>query len=148
MDILYGNINSFFEGLLSDLKCRNDTKAYIISIYGKYKTSNQDLSKDNITLQFSQARNKQDFSAYQNLGDWIFFANTIAPQHLHGASKSYYDTIARLSYYSCYKLINHQWALFEELADDFLVLEDRVKNKLPKLRNQTPTGIYIDPYDL
>jgi len=148
MDILYLNVNSFFEDLLSDLNCRNDTKAYIISIYGKYRTSSYDLSKDNITLQFSQAKTKQDFSTYQNLGDWIFFVNTIAPQHLNNASKNYYDTIARLSYYSCYRLINREWALFEELADDFLFLEERVKNKIPKLKNQTPKGIYIDPCDL
>ncbi len=133
MDISHKNISSFFDELLADLKCQQDTKAYIVSIYGKFKTADFDLSQDSVTLLFSQARNKQDFLTYQNLGDWIFFANTIAPQHLHNASKDYYDTIARLSYYSCYKIVNHQWKLFEELADDFLSLEEQVKRRLPKL---------------
>jgi len=84
-------------------------------------------------LLFAQARNKQDFLTYQNLGDWIFFANTIAPKHLQFASKDYYDTIARLSYYSCYKIINREWKLFEELADNFIILEEQVKRRLPKL---------------
>lgn len=130
MNITHKNITNFFDELLSDLECQRDTKAYIISIYGKYKTADFDLSKDSVTLLFSQARSKHDFLTYQNLGDWIFFANTLAPNHLKFASKDYYDTVARLSYYSCYKIINNQWKLFEELADNFLVLEKQVIKKL------------------
>jgi len=130
MEIYRNNITRFFEGLLEDLECQRDTKAYIVSIYGKYKSSEFDLSKDSVTLLFAQARSKQDFLTFQNLGDWIFFANTMAPNHLQWASKDYYDTVARLSYYSCYRLINRQWKLFEELADSFLALEGQVKTKL------------------
>lgn len=148
MQTTYRNITNFFDDLLIDLECQQDTKAYIVSIYGKYKTAEFDLSKDSVTLLFAQARDKQDFLCYQNLGDWIFFANTIAPQHLQFASKEYYDTVARLSYYSCYKLINRQWRLFEELADDFLTLEEQVKRRLPQLNKQTSEGIYIGPFDL
>lgn len=147
MDVFHRNISSFFDELLSDLNCQNDTKAYIVSIYGKYKTAEFDLSKDSITLLFAQARSNQDFLIYQNLGDWIFFANTLAPQHLQAASKEYYDTVARLSYYSCYKLINRQWKLFEELADDFTKLETQVRQRLPQLNIRTSEGIYIGPFD-
>lgn len=128
--INYQNINDFFSEVFKDIKCQEDTRAYIAGIYGKYQHANFDLSKDSITLLFSQARLKQDFFTYQNIGDWIFFANTWAPKHLNFASKEYYDTLGRLSYYSCYKLINKQWRLFEELADDFTNLETQVKNKL------------------
>lgn len=136
MYIIHKNIPDFFDELLSDLNCQHDTKSYIIGIYGKYKSAEFDLSKDSVTLLFAQARLKQDFLTYQNLGDWIFFANTIAPNHLHNASKDYYDTVARLSYYSCYNLINRQWKLFEELSDNFLSLESQVKNKLSVLSNK------------
>lgn len=130
MEIIRDNITQYFDELLIDLDCQRDTKAYIISIYVKYKSAQFDLSKDSITLRFAQARSNQDFLTYQNLGDWIFFTNTIAPNHLRFASKDYYDTVARLSYYSCYKLINRQWKLFEELSDNFNILESQVKNKL------------------
>jgi hypothetical protein len=130
MDYINKNITNFFEVLLSDIKCHPDTRAYIVSIYGKYKTAEYDFSKDSITLLYAQAREKQDFLIYQNLGDWIFFSNTMAPNHLKFASKDYYDTIARLSYYSCYKLINKQWKLFEELSDNLLELENEVKKRL------------------
>jgi len=130
MYIAQKNITDFFDELLSDLKCQRDTKSYIIGIYGKYRSAEFDLSKDSVSVLLAQAHNKQDFLTYQNLGDWIFFANTLAPDHLKHASKDYYDTVARMSYYSCYKLINRQWKLFEELSDNFLSLESQVKNKL------------------
>jgi hypothetical protein len=133
MIVYDANITSFFNELLNGLECQNDTQAYIVSIYGKYKTAKFDLSKDSVTLLLAQAHNKQDFLTYQNLGDWIFFANTIAPDCLHDASKDYYDAVARRSYYSCYKLINRQWKLFEEMADNFNSLEEQVKKRLPRL---------------
>lgn len=131
--IIHQNIIEFFEQQLRDLNCQHDTKAYIIGIYGKYKNSCFDLSKDSITLLMAQGRNNQDFSTYQKLADWIFFSNTIAPNHLQRASKDYYDTVARMSYYTCYRLINRQWKLFEELADNFLLLEREVKCKLDSI---------------
>ena len=147
MDTIHLNINDFFEELLSDVKCHQDTKAYIVSIYGKYKSAQFDLSKDSVTMLFAQGRDKQDFLTYQNLGDWIFFANTMVPNHLQKASKDYYDTVARLSYYSCYKLINRQWKLFEELADNFLFIERQVKEKLVDLKiSQTSGDTYIVPF--
>ena len=42
------NILNFFEDLLKDMDCSNETKSYIISIFDKYKFVNNDLSKDSI----------------------------------------------------------------------------------------------------
>ena len=130
MEQLHKNVHNFFEELLNDLNCQQDTKAYIVGIYGKYKSTAADLSKDSISALFSQARDKHDFLSYQNLADWIFFSNTLAPHHLRFASKDYYDTVARVSYYTCYRLINRQWKVFEELSDNFLLLEAQAKKKL------------------
>lgn len=127
------NILNFFEDLLKDLDCPNDTKSYIISIFDKYKFVNNDLSKDSITLLFIEATEKQSFSIYQNIGDWIFFANILAPQHLKNASKSYYDTIAKKSYMSCFRLINKQWYLFKDMSDNFNTLESGVKKRLKNI---------------
>jgi len=134
MDIVRNaNITNFFEILLSDLECQQDTKAYIVSIFGKYKTSEADLSKDSITILFSTAQQKHDFATYQKLGDWIIYCNGIAPQHLRNASQDYYDTIGRASYHSCYNLINRQWGLFNELSERFLVLRTGIKQRLSKI---------------
>jgi hypothetical protein len=133
IDLRYSNITQYFELILNDLSCGKETKAYIISIYAKYKNASHDLSKDSLTLLYAQATNKQDFSIYQNLGDWIFVKNSLfleKNENLKNASKDYYDTLGRLSYYSCYRLINKQWHLFEELADNFVNLENQAKKLL------------------
>ncbi len=147
MDIIHKNISGFFDELLANLNCQPDTRAYIVSIYGKYKTADFDLSQCSIGLQFCQAREKQDFLTYQNIGDWIFYAISMAPEHLKFASEDYYISIARLSYYSCYKITKKQWKCYEQLADDFIDLEEQVKKCLPKLNAQIFPGTYIGPYD-
>ena len=127
------NILNFFEDLLKDLDCPVDTKTYIISIFDKYKFVKDDLSKDSITLLFIEATQKQSFSIYQNIGDWIFFANIFAPKHLKNASKNYYDTIAKKSYMSCFHLVNKQWQLFKDMSENFNDLEKKVNVKFKKI---------------
>lgn len=129
MDLVYCNINSFFQEKLQDLKCQPITKAYIIGIYSKYKNSDFDLSKNNITLLFLQAKEKHSFSEYQNLGDWLFYTKSIFPDFLKNASEDYYNNIAKLSYYNCYKIIK-TWKVYEELADEYVPLTENVKNIL------------------
>lgn len=147
MVTFHKNITDFFDELLTDIECQRDTRAYITSIYGKFRTARFDLSKDSVTLLFAQGRDKQDFLTYQNLGDWLFYTSTLMPNYLQHASQEYYDTIARLSYYSCYRLINRQWRLFEELADRLPILEKRVKDRLINLNTkQTSAGIGIEIY--
>jgi hypothetical protein len=129
MDTLHKNITIFFEELLTDLQCQQDTKSYIVGIYGKYKTSQFALANESITGLFAEARNKQDFASYQNLGDWLFYSKSMFPNSLKNASQSYYDNIAKLSYYNCYRIIK-SWKIYEELADQFTPLSNRVKNIL------------------
>jgi hypothetical protein len=126
----FTNLNQFFTEKLKDLQCEYDTKTYIISIYTKYINSETDLSKDSITLLYASAKERQDFSIFQNIGDWIFFSKTLYPKFLSYASENYYRTLGRMSYYSCYTLIRKQWKLFEELSDNFVFLENQVKKLL------------------
>jgi hypothetical protein len=134
MEINHKSLSSFFDEQLEDIECHQDTRAYIVSVFDKYKNIKDDLSDASITLLFSQARNKQDFITFQKIGDYVFFCNTLAPNHLRSASKDYYDTVARLSYNYCYKLINRQWKLYQEMADNFNYLEYQVKKKLDKIK--------------
>jgi len=127
MDILHKNVVNFFEEILINFKCHSDTKAYILGIYGKYKTIDFDLSKDSVTLLFSQAQDKKDFFIYQNLGDWIFYTKSIFPEYLKEASEEYYNNIARLSYYNCYRIMK-TWKVYEQLADEFPLLVGAIRN--------------------
>jgi hypothetical protein len=128
----YKNLNNFFDEILTELPCQTDTRAYIVGVFSKYRNATYDFSKDSITIEFARARDGQDFSRFQNLGDWIFFTGTFNPKALNNASKDYYQSIGRLSYYSCYNLIKKQWRLFEEMADNFIILEKNTRKLLDK----------------
>ncbi len=128
MDLSFANLNDFFAVALQDLHCGENTKSYLINLYASYQKSTYDLSQENITLVFLEGRSTGDFHLLQQCADWIFFAQSMMPGHL--SSADYYRDIGRLSYYTCYKLINRKWALFEELSDRFIALEEEASAKL------------------
>ncbi len=131
MDIAnVSNINLFFDDLLKDIKCQTDTKSYIVGVYSKYKTTQFDLSNDSITMLFAQARYTHSFASYQNLGDYLLFFNTIVSLENEHQQYAYYNTIGKLSYDACYKLINKKWQLFAELSQNLDYLEYQIKRKL------------------
>jgi hypothetical protein len=133
MTLIHAADMGFFSKELDTLDCLSETKAYIVSIFSKYmKSAHDDFSRESLTLLYSKAREEHNFIIYQNLGDWIFFSQTMFPKSLDAASPEYYQTIARSSYYSCYKLINKKWKVFEELSDNFTYLEDKTIRILQK----------------
>lgn len=120
--------------LFEDLECQPDTRSYITGVFYKFRHSREDLSKHNLTLLFAQAHEKQNFLIYQNLADYLFFKNSYFDEY----NKNYYDNLARLSYLSCYRLIQKKWKLFEELADNLVHFEKEIKNKFISLRKSDP----------
>lgn len=126
------SLDALFNTQIEKLPCHQSTKAYISGIFTSPKKEN-DFSKESITVIYSQAKNEYRMDLFQNLADWILFAQTMYPDSLCHASPEYYQTIAQLSYYRCYRMINRQWTLFEELAD-----------KLPHLIKQMRVNFYFD----
>jgi hypothetical protein len=127
--ITLNNVNNFFTQQLELLQCQEKTRAYIVSILSKYKNSFFDYSGSSLTLQFYEARTTGNFAVFQNLADWIFFCESVFPEHLQDASKEYYHSLAQVSYYTCYKMINRKIDIYENLADEFTILTKRT-NKL------------------
>lgn len=112
------SLEDFFIEKTRSLSNREDTKAYIISTFMKYKNSTAaDFSKDALILKYTQAKFNYSFETFQNIGDWVLFIKSLYPTALNDCSEEYYYSIAQSSYYKCYKLINKTWVLFEELAD-------------------------------
>jgi hypothetical protein len=126
------DIRKFFEEALEDLTCDPKTRAYVVSVFTKFSKVSCDLPSESITLTFYEAKRKHDFATYQALGDWILFCRTEFPEHLHNASDDYYLAVGRLSYYSCYRLINKQWIVYEEIADRL----DDVSNEARELLHE------------
>lgn len=130
------DLDAFFIEVFSDLNCRPDTRAYLINLYSHFNSTVNDLSQYNITILHLQARHNNNFCDHQKIADYIFFIKTVLPEYFN-SSNDYYENIARLSYYSCYKLINRQWPLFEQLADDFRILELEARKRINQLKYST-----------
>lgn len=135
MLITLPNINDFFTEQLNNLRCQDKTKAYIVSILSKYKNSYFDYSNMSLTLLYNEAKTRHDFYVFQNLADWIFFCEVVYPQYLKDASKEYYHSLAQVSYYNCYKLINKKMDIYEELSDNFIYLKNNTYYHLMKSLN-------------
>lgn len=126
---MYHNIHNFFIEELEKLDCQATTRAYITSVLCKYTHNNEtNFCQKSVTLVFANAKYKMDFVTFQNLADYVFFCEVVFPQFLRQASKEYYHTVAKLSYYSCYRLINKQMDVYENLADQFTDLTNQTKS--------------------
>lgn len=113
------NLNKFFQNWFNDLDCDDVTKSYIIGTLANYKSSLNDYSKDSVTILYAEAKYAQDFNKFQSIGDWLLLTEIFFPEHLKNASENYYNSLAQMSYYSCYILIHRKISVYEKLADEF-----------------------------
>lgn len=130
--IHYKNLNDFFSEVLTDLSCERETQSYIVSVFCKYKSSSFDLSNQSLTILYSIGKSKMDFNTFQNIGDWIMFCGSLTPGSLKDASEDYYNQLAQISYYNCFRIINKKWVLFEELSDNFVEIRKEIQQKLKR----------------
>lgn len=126
-------IYDYFTESLKNMPCNKITNSYIVGIFKKYKTVDYDFSNENITLLYARSVFENDFESFQNLADWLFFLRTLFPEFLKNASEDYYNNIAQISYYKCYKFMR-TWKVYEELADQFVFLTAEARKFLkPKM---------------
>jgi hypothetical protein len=118
---MINNLEMFFAERTKNLlkHYQETTRAYIVNVLKSAKKESKDYSKDSLTIIYSKAKSEQNFELFQNIADWILFTKSLYPISLNGASEEYYNALAQDSYYRCYRLLNRQWLLFEELADKF-----------------------------
>lgn len=118
MIIKLNNLEDFFIEKVKSLPIsREDTKAYVTSTFVKYKNTTSDLSKKSLTIEFSEAKSNWSFSKFQEIGDWILWAESMFPTALNDASKEYYHTLGQICFYKCYIITKRNWKVFEEIAD-------------------------------
>jgi len=128
MDLLLNDFDEIVKNLLQGLKCsRNETKSYIDGIFKQFVKAEKTPEKKIIILEFSRAKEEYSFERFQNLADWLFFAITLYPKHLNSCPQNYYSSIARISYYRCYKILDGKWPLFEEMADRFNYFVEQIR---------------------
>jgi len=130
------DLTSFFDKTIDIPDCHRNTKSYIIGVFSK-PNIDQDLSKISITIEYAEANIEHNFQRLQQLGDQLLFIQSIYPTLLKNASSNYYNDIAQCSYYRCYKLLNKQWVLFEELADRFPKFTKQIRKSLEQLTDSS-----------
>lgn len=109
-------LEDWFSGRLQGLRVSRDARAYLVSLFSSMRTARDDLSKDSIVLRFADAREKQDFASFQRIGDWTVFSLAAAPESLK--ERQLVVDLARISYYSCWRMTRGSWVVYEELADE------------------------------
>jgi hypothetical protein len=124
------SFNRFLSNELQGLDCNDDTRAYIIGVFDQFRRPTFDFSMEPLGVLYAEAKNTQSFQKFSNIGDWLFIANALFPEHLNAASEDYYYTIGQMSYWSCYKLLNRQWKLYQELSDRFPELTEQARELL------------------
>lgn len=113
-----GNLYDFFNEVIHLPNCEEKTRSYIISIFSNV-AAGDDLSKESVTLLYNKALENYSFNNFRQIADWLFLSKCMFPKSLKNASLNYYNAIARNSYYRCYTIMNKEWLIFEELADQF-----------------------------
>ena len=111
------NLNTWISERLISLKCSDETKAYVISVYSQFKNINydNDFSKNSIVISYYDALKSGNFELYQRLGDWSLYTMTMHPEHI-AHNKETVRMVGKNSYDACFKLLNKEWELFEELS--------------------------------
>ena len=116
---------NYFDQIL-DINCERSTKAYIVKTLSKPTKEYQ----HSIALAFSQAQSTHRFESYQAIGDWILIRNSIiAPKEEY---QELHYVVGSICFYHCYKLLNREWKLYEELADNLSSIINQLQSSLNK----------------
>lgn len=127
---IFCNFRVIVEKDFDTLKVSDEVKAYLSSLFLTMleKSSENDIYNDSIVLAYLEAKKSGTFDRFRRVGDHITWTATVFP----GRLSAHYDMaidIARSSYYSCWRLLNKKWSLYEELGNDLpdIVMEARDK---------------------
>lgn len=105
----------WFERKLGGLRLRKDTQAYVTGVFSNYRT--EDLIHLSVVLAYEHARETNQFDDYRRVGDWVLWCGTFVPVQMD-AHRQVFESLGRLSYGACYRILHSQWPLYEELADE------------------------------
>ena len=131
MDIIKG-LDAWFSDRLQGLDgFRPETLAYVTGVLKAQGRPREGdcMAGQSIVLAYSQARCSGDFVQYQRIGDWVLFLDVVLPDSIKDEREAV-ETIGRLSYLACYRLIRYKWDVYEELADQLPSLAMHVRRKL------------------
>lgn len=113
---LITRLNRWFVDRLDGLRCREDTRAYVTGVLIGFCPEG-DMSRESVVLAYAEARTRGNFAAFQRIGDWVLWVDAINPAYIR-ENREVVESIGRLSYYTCHRIMRRQWHVYEELADE------------------------------
>ena len=127
------SLDDWFASELDDLRCRTDTKAYVVNLLSRFKPED-DLANRSVVLTYAIARENGNFATFQRIGDWVLWVDAVHPDSFQ-ENRKIIESIGRLSYYACHRIMKGQWYVYEELADDLPRIAYAVRCKLGARRS-------------
>src|SRR5271166_3974718 len=108
-------LDVWFSERLSRLNVSSATLAYVVGVFARHR-DNVDMSGESIVLAFRDAQARHDFASFQRIGDHVLWAETFCPQSVDPLFETV-TSLARISYYRCYRIVGRTWPIYEELGD-------------------------------
>jgi len=119
MNILVIELDEWFSSRLKKMHRSPEIIAYVCGVLKSLANPGEKdvFANRSIVLAFQDASLKGDFTSFQQIGDWVLWIDTIMPEHLDG-NREAIESIGRMSYRSCNRILRGQWRIYEELADE------------------------------
>lgn len=125
------DLGDWVSDLIGDLRCGRDTKAYVISVLAKDVGPDTDMSKMSLVLAYEEARRTANFVVYQQIGDWVLWVSSVHPGAI-SENQEVVQTVGRLSYSACNRMLRGSWPLYEELADNLPVIAREINHRFQR----------------
>lgn len=126
-------LDNWFADQLVDLNCSPTAKAYITGVLSARNTDFVMSKRESIVLAFYSAKENGNFATFQKIGDWVLWVDSINPAFIKNHHEIT-ETIARLSYFSCHRMLKGTWPIYEELADNLPQIVKDVRCKISQIK--------------
>lgn len=125
MELVF-KLDDWISKRISLLKRDMYIQAYITNVLSKFKPNELVYTKrDSIVLKYLEARSTHNFATHQQIGDCVLFLGSIYPEFIK-EHRTVVESMGQQSYYACYVMLNRQWKIYEELADELPMLMSEI----------------------
>lgn len=119
----------WFVERLESLPQSPEVKAYAIGVLQRFVVSTvDDMSNQSLVMAFIDAQASGDFVKFQRLGDWTLWHMSCAPN----IETAVVESMGRMSYEACHRILKRQWRVYEELANDLPTLTRAINGRIFK----------------
>ena len=122
-------VQELFADRLQGLPVSAEVNAYVVGVLGKRRWDEDNMCQQSLVLAYQAAALSGDFTAFQRIGDWVLWVDSVMPAHVK-ETHDVVQNLGRLSYYRCYRMMGGRWKVYEELADELPALVQHVRRRL------------------